>query len=451
MRRILSFNAISAVLLGTLSWAQGEHSVPLAAVGPELAYTEVLTPPMPVSGLQMPLTFSSETPRRNFVMGSAQLGSAYDDNVLATPSGHISDVSYLILPSVVIGQTRERWNWDFSYSPGFTINQRVAERNQAAHNLYLLFDYRLTPHVTAQIREGFEKSNTLFSGLLGSAPAGGPGPLQQPNTSVITPFADRTANNSGLDLTYQFSASSLVGASGNFYFVNYATPANSTVPSYALIDSHAWGGNAFYAHRFSNGQWAGVTHNFQRLLFDTGPRTDVNRTLLFYSLPVGSLATLSIWAGPEYSTSMVSSLTTPASSMISQAHWDVAGGAELSWEAKKTSFRLGYTRQTTDGGGLSQAVNLQEVNGEVQQRLTTRWTGSVSLGYGKNKPLTGVSGTASYRTWTGNAGFNYSFTDNLDLGLRYGRDQLQYGNTSSSNRNRAWVTISYSFARPLGR
>jgi hypothetical protein len=451
LKRTLSFNAISAVLLGSLAWGQAGHSVPLAAVGPELPYTEALTPPMPVSGLQMPLMFSSETPRSNFVIGSVELGAAYDDNVLATASGHISDVSYLILPTILIGQTRERWNWDFAYSPGFTINQRVAQRNQAAHNLYLLFDYRLTPHVNAQIREGFEKSNTLFSGLLGGTPAGAPGPLQQPNTSVITPFADRTANNSGLDLTYQFSASSLVGASGNFYFVNYAAPENSRVPSYALIDSHAWGGNAFYAHRFTNGQWAGVTHNFQRLLFDTGPRTDVNRTFLFYSLPVGSLATLSVWAGPEYSTTLVANLSTAASSLISHDHWDAAGGADLSWEAKKTSFRVGYTRQTTDGGGLSQAVNLQQVNGEVRERLTTRWTASVGVGYGKNKPLNVPSGTAFYRTWNGNAGLNYSFTDNLDLGLRYGRDQLQYGYNSASNRNRAWVTVSYSFSRPLGR
>jgi hypothetical protein len=163
------------------------------------------------------------------------------------------------------------------------------------------------------------------------------------------------------------------------------------------------------------------------------------------------LATLSVWAGPEYSTTLVANLSTAASSLISHDHWDVAGGADLSWEAKKTSFRVGYTRQTTDGGGLSQAVNLQQVNGEVRERLTTRWTASVGVGYGKNKPLSVVSGTAFYRTWNGNAGLNYSFTDNLDLGLRYGRDQLQYGYNSASNRNRAWVTFSYSFSRPLGR
>lgn len=442
---------ISVSVLAAVSWSQKLDLAPTPAFGDELPYTEILTPPMPVSGLQMPLMFSSETSRSNFVMGGVQLGTGYDDNILATPGAHISDISYLISPTIVIGQTRARWSWDFGYSPGFTINQRVTERNQATHSLYLLFDYRLTPHITAQIRESFEKSNTLFSGLLGSTPVAEPGPLQQPNTSVVTPFANRTANNTGLDLTYQFSASSLVGASGNFYIVNYDAPSNSAVSSYGLIDSHSWGGNAFYAHRFSNGQWAGVTHNFQRLLFDVGPRTDVNRTLFFYSLPVGSRANLSLWAGPEYSTTPVSNLLIPTSSMASQAHWNVAGGADLSWEGKKTSFRLGYIRETTDGGGLSQTVNLQQVNGEFRERLSSRWTANLGLGYGKNKPLTAVGGTAPYRSWIGSAGLAYSVTSDIDLGVRYGRDQVQYGDNSPSNRNRGWIFISYSFSRPLGR
>ena len=85
--------------------------------------------------------------------------------------------------------------------------------------------------MTAQIHENFEKANSLFSDRLGGTPVVGPGPLQQPNAFVVTPLADRTANTTGLDLTYQFSASSLVGASGDFYFVTYNTPAGSTSQS----------------------------------------------------------------------------------------------------------------------------------------------------------------------------------------------------------------------------
>jgi hypothetical protein len=452
------FSAILVVTLCAFSWAQEDsHTVPIPAIiGPEMPYTEILTPPMPVSGMQMPLTFSSESPRSNFVMGSLQFGVGYDDNLFSTPSNHISDESYLILPSFDIGQTRERWNWDFGYSPGFTINQRVTEQNQAAQNLSMVFAYRLSPHVTVQINEHFEKANSLFSGLLGNTTVAGPGPLQQPNSSVLTPVADRTGNTTGLDLTYQFSASSLVGASGNYYFVNYDSPANSAAGTSSLIDSRSWGGNAFYARRFSNRHWAGVTYNYQRLLFDPGYRTGVNRTLLFYSISTGPQLTFSLWAGPEQTTSLMPSVPQDATSATtSEAHWGVAGGADLTWQGRRTTFRLEYTRQTSDGGGLAQAVHLQQVGGELQERLTARWTTGLSLGYGKNQPLNVVKGQAPYNSWLGNVALNCHLTENLAFGLRYGRDQLTYeypaATTAQSNRNRAWFSMSYSFSRPLGR
>ncbi len=454
--RAYIYIAIFVVLIGIPSRAQeaNSHTVPLAAIGPEVPYTTELKPPVPVSSLQMPLSFSSEAERSNYVRGGLQLGASYDDNVLTQPTGHIDDVSYLISPSIEIGLTRERWNWNFGYSPGFTLNQRVVERNQAAHSLHMLFDYRLSPHVTAQIHENFEKSNSLFSGMFGS-PSAEPGPLQRPNTTSITPIANRTGNTSGLDLIYQFSASSLVGVSGNYYFVNYDAPTASNPIGYVLIDSRSWGGNAFYAHRFANHHWAGVTHNFQRLLFDPGYRTDVNRTLLFYTLPIGSEVTFSVWAGPEYRTTVLPAGVGATSVTSYQNRWDAAGGAELAWQGKRTGARLNYLRQTSDGGGLAQAVSLQQVGGELTERLTKRWTAITSLGYAKDKPLTAVSGLPPYRSWIGSVGLGYELRDNLVLNLSYGRDQLQYeyalSPAVSANRNRAWISISYSFARPLGR
>ena len=450
---------LTAVLLSfsVVGWAQdgSSHTVPIPAISPGVPYTTELTPPLPVTTVQRPLTFSSETERGNYITGRLQVGAGYDDNILVQPSHHVDDVSYMVTPSIEIGQTRERWDWDFGYSPGFVINQRVFERNQAAHNLHLLFDYRLSPHVTAQVHEGFERTNSLFSGLTGP-PEIGPGPLQKPNTSGVTPFANRTANTSGLDLTYQFGVGSLVGASGNYNFVNYDAPAGLISTNYGLADTRAWGGDGFYAHRFSNQHWAGLSYDFQRLQFDYGNRTDVNRTLLFYTVPVSSQLTLSLWTGPEYTLSTVPSLATHGSkSTGSEEHWGVAGGADLSWQGKRTSTRLEYTRQASDGSGLAQAVKLEQVEGEIRERLTRRWTLDAGVGYARNTPLNAVSGPTPYRSWVGNAGLQYKLTDNLAFDARYGRDQLQYENrlppVSWSNRNRAWVSMSYSFSRPLGR
>ena len=118
VKRHILFIAISAALLLTFGWGQDGHTVPASALGPELPYTEVLTPPPPVNTVQMPLLFSSDGERSNILSGSIQLGSGYDDNALVTPSDHISNVSVLVLPRIEIRQNRERWSLDLSYSPG---------------------------------------------------------------------------------------------------------------------------------------------------------------------------------------------------------------------------------------------------------------------------------------------------------------------------------------------
>lgn len=447
--------AICMVFPGAFAWGQDGHTAPIAGLDTEIPYTSVLTPPKPITGLQAPPMFSSESPRSNFVMGSLQIDTGYDDNVLMTPSNPISDVGYLMLPRIKIGQTRERWNLNFEYGLGFTINQQVAERNQTAQNLQVLFAYRLSPHVTAQIHENFEKANSLFSDRLGGTPIAGPGPLQQPNAFLARPLSDRTANTTGLDLTYQFSASSLVGASGDFYFVRYNTPADSTSQS-NLINSSSSGGSAFFAHRFSGQHWAGIVYDFQRLLFDPGNPTDVNRTLLFYSISAGSHVTFSVWAGPERTASVIPNTLVPVTGTTSlQVRWGVAEGADLSWQGKRTNAHLGYLRQTSDGGGLAQAVNLQQINANIQKRLTDRWTATAALGYAKNDPLNLANGSTPYHTWLGHVGVDYLPTKNLTGGLRYGRDQLEYTYSASpavsSSRNRVWVSVSYSLSRPLGK
>lgn len=308
MKRHIFLITVSAGLLATLCWGQDAHTVPAEALGPELPYTDVLTPPPPVNSVQLPLTFSSDRERSNLLSGGIQVGSGYNDNALVTPNSPISNVSVLVVPRIEIRQNRERWSLDFVYSPGITINQNLSEQNQFAHSLSFTTNYRLSPHVSLQLRDNFAMTNNLFSGLLGNG--AGPGPLQQSNSSVITPLANSTSNNSGLGLTYQFSASSLVGVSGNYYFVNYGSIAGTTGTS-GFIDSRSPTAGGFYAHRFSNRHWVGATYNFQQFMFDPGNRTTVHGMLGFYSLILGSHITLSLWAGPQYSTTFVSNVLVP--------------------------------------------------------------------------------------------------------------------------------------------
>jgi len=423
---------------------------PQPAFGSELPYTEVLTPPLPVAGVRTPLRLSSESPRSNVISGSIAVSAAYDDNMLASPTHRVGDFSYLVFPSLEIVQTRERWSWDFGYSPGFTFNQRLNERNQSAHDLHFLFGYRLSPHVNLQLHDNFNKTTNLFSDFLSSSNPQ-PGLVGQPNTSLVVPLSNRTGNTSGLDLTYQFGIDSMVGASGRYYFVNYGQLPGTSGPNYSLIDSRSWNAEGFYAHRFAHRHWLGVSYNFQRLNFDQGYRTDVQRTFLFYSVDVGARMNFSLWAGPERSTTFLPVLS--IASQVSAAHWHGAGGMSWTWQGPRNGFGVGYTRQTSDGGGLAQAVIMQQATAEYRRRMTQRWTAILGGSYAKNN-FVGSTLVPALRTWTGNAGFDFQLTDHWGTSLRYARNQQEYVDaipSLSANRNRAWVSVSYSFSRPLGR
>jgi len=449
------FVAIAAVFLVTVGWGQDGHTVPASALGPEMPYTVVLTPPTPVNGVQMPLTFSDDS-RGNFLSGGIQLGSGYNDNALVTPNNPVSNVSILVLPRIEIRQNRERWNLDFAYSPGIMINQNLSEQNQFAHSLSFTMNYRLSPHVNLQLRDNFAKTNNLFSGLFGNAP--GPGPLQQSNSSVITPLADSTSNNSGLDLTYQLSASSLVGISGNYYFVNYRSIAGTTGTS-GLINSRSPSAGGFYVHRFSNRHWVGATYNFQQLMFDPGNRTTVHGMLGFYSLTLGTHMTLSVWGGPQYSTTFLSNVLVPqptaGGTLALPSQWSPAGGAMFDWQGSHTSLHAGYLRQISDGGGLAETVNLQAADAEFRRRLTARWTASAGGAYARNTPLHTTAASAPLQSLQGNAGIGYRLTDSLGVSAFYGRQQQRYEYpllpVATANQNRVWFSLSYTFVRPLGR
>jgi hypothetical protein len=450
------FVAIAASFLATVGWGQDGHTVPASALGPELPYTEVLTPPTPVNSVQMPLRFSSDGGRSNFLSGGIQVGSGYNDNALVTPNDPVSNVSVLIVPRIEIRQNRERWSFDFAYSPGITINQNLSEQNQFAQSLSFTTNYRLSPHVSLQLRDNFAVTNNLFSGLFGNTP--GPGPLQQSNSSVITPLADSTSNNTGLGLTYQFSASSLVGVGGNYYFVNYGSVA-STPGISGFIDSRSASGASFYAHRFSNRHWVGATYNFQQLMFDPGSRTVIHRALGFYSLILGSHMTLALWAGPQYSTSNVSNLLVAqlgaGGTLALPSQWSPAAGVMLDWQGSHTSLHAGYSQQITDGGGLAEAVTMQLADAEFRRRLAARWTATAGVAYARNNPLHTISATVPLRSLQGNAGIEYRLTDSLGVSVLYGRQQQRYEYpllpVATANQNRVWFSLFYTFVRPLGR
>ena len=427
----------------------------IAQGGTEFPYSEPLSVPAVVSGVRSPITVGAEGTRSNFVTGSFQFVGGFDDNAALTGGKRVSDFSYLFAPGILLSKTRERWNWTLGYNPGFTINQRLSERNQSSHDLSTYLTFRLSPHVTLRFLDSFEKSSSLFSGVLASPLVPESGPVQGPNQSLITPLAQRTANLTGVDLGYQFGANSMIGGGGTYYLTNYDQVAGRARTSTGLIDNRSIAADGYYAHRFSNKQWFGTRYDFQRITFDIGGQTTVYRMAVFYVVPLGTSMSVSLWAGPERSSTAVPA-TSDSLLARSDLRWSGAGGASFDWTGQHTGFRAGYVRRTSDGGGLSAAVALEQVDAGLRHQLSARWFTDLGISYANNNPIQTSSNSAGkIRVLTLTAGLARKVTNNLSFGVQYGRDHQRSTDAPSSpglvQRNRVLLSLSYSFSRPLGR
>ncbi len=416
-----------------------------------MPYSEPLNPPGVLTGDRPSLVLSSDLERQNIISGSLQWTALFNDNVLATSNNRFSDVAYLIAPGISITQSRSRGRWSLAYHPGFTFNQRFDQLNQSAHALNMDLSYRFSPHVTLRLRDSFDKTSNLFSGWFVSGSAPGFGLLQQPNQSVLTPLTERTGNTADAQLTYQFSPDSVIGAGATHYFVNYGRPATAGLSN--LIDTRSIATDGFYAHRFGNKHWAGTSYSFQELDFEGGHRTVIHRMLFLYALPMAGHTTLTLWAGPEYASTDV---TIPNISIRAGSTWSGAGGVSFNWQGQRAGVRTEYQRRINDGGGLAEAVTLQQADLELRYRLTARWTASAGIGYANNDPVNGNSNLVRQtEVLFAGAGIEHPVRQNFILSLHYRRDNQRYPDQGpafpSIHRNEASFTLTYQFTRPLGR
>lgn len=455
-----SFNSIclGLVLLASAQvWSQEQRTVPApAATGPISAAwmnnddeaDRMLTPP-PVSGQSYPVSFTSEE-RANYLRGGVTFNTAYSDNVLGATSGTpVSDVSYSVWPTISIDETSSRLHWTLSYAPGFTFYQRVSARNEADQNLSLGLQYRLSPHVTVSARDSFQKSSDVFNqpdqGLAGAVSGAALGA----NDSVIAPLADRLSNDGNAGITYQFSANSMIGASGTFTNLHYPNPLE--VPG--LYDAASRGGAAFYSYRLSKQHYIGATYQYQELLSYPAGGTNQTQTdgaFLFYTFYPAPTFSLSLFGGPQYysaSPQYLSATLLPAP--VSQS-WSPAAGASVSWQARRTGVALSYSHSVSGGGGLIGAVELDSANLSVRQQITRNFSASLAGGYANNGVL--AVSTLGGHSVSGSAALQRQVGEHLNFQAGYTRLHQNYGFLAANpDTNREWVAISYQFARPLGR
>jgi hypothetical protein len=294
------------------------------------------------------------------------------------------------------------------------------------------------------LRDDLTKSSA-FSYHFNPNPIGAEtGILQSPNQSVISPITDTISNNADGQITYQFSANGMIGASGTEteqHFLHL-----SQVPG--LFNSSTRGATTFYTHRFSRKHYIGATYQFQQLLsHPNGTETQTHGAFLFYTLYANPMLSLALFGGPQHFE--ISGLGIP-----SKLGWSPTGGAALGWQGLHNSANLRFANRVSGGGGLRSAVLSNSADLSIRHQLTKNLTVGLGGGYATNSfvdpTLPGGGHTVS-----GSLSLMRTIGEHFSVQLGYARAHQSYSNipaiSSVPDRNSAWVSFSYKFERPLGR
>jgi hypothetical protein len=414
--------------------------------------TGMLTPP-PASGGSYPAA-GTGAERSNYLRYGLTFSAAYSDNVFAGVSGHmVGDTNYSVWPTISLDQTTPRLHSVLTYSSGFTFYQKESGRNESDQNAGLSVQYRLSPHVTVNMHDSFQKSSSVFNqpDLVSSTAV--PGSAQAPTVAVVAPLADHLGNTTNAGISYQFGANSMVGASGSFAYLNYSNPAE--VPG--LYDSKSTGGSAFYNHRLSKKHYIGTTYQYSKFLaypveVQGGLRstTQTHGVSGFYTLYLKPTLSFSLSGGTQHYETMQSPQPTSSS-------WSPTASASMGWQGRRTSFAGSYSRIITGSGGLLGAYHSNSATASTSWQLTRNWNVGSSASYAIYKNVTPFFFLSSPggHTVSGTASVQRSIGEHLSVQAGYTRMHQSYEGIAAvstfPDTNREFISLAYQFARPLGR
>ncbi|HEX3741019.1 MAG TPA: hypothetical protein VHV29_15065 [Terriglobales bacterium] len=441
---------VLGLLMAVPVWSQTDANT---TSGPSPAASDSqMAVPAPISA-QNSAGLPDAEARSNYLRTGLTFISSYSDNLLGGASTRpVGDESYSVMPYIALDETTSRLHSVLNFDPGFTFYQHTSDRNEADENGGLNVSYRFTPHVTVSVVDSFRKSSNLLNQpdafsdpTFGSA--------QASPVTVFAPVADQLSNSGTVQATYQFAPNAMVGVSGTFTNLHYSNPAQ--VPG--LYDSGSRGGSAFYTHRLSGRHYIGATYQYQMLLaYPVGFRsqTTTNGLMLFYSIYLKPTVSLSFFGGPQYSDTE-ESIAPPARA------WSPAAGVSLSWRERQTTFGVSYSRMIAPSGGLIGAVHQDQGALSIRRHLTRSMSAELAGQYANNQLLAPALLQAAGgfneggHSISGFASLDRQLGEHLALSLGYSRLHQSYSDiaavSNAPDTNRGWLSISYQFAKPLGR
>ena len=242
----------------------------------------------------------------------------------------------------------------------------------------------------------------------------------------------------------------MIGGSGTSTMLKYPNPAQASGLS---SNSNSRGGSAFYNLRLSSTQYIGVTYQYSRMsasLANSPSETQIHTINSFYTLYLKNTLSLSVSGGPQHFDVVQSPL--PAS-----ASWTPAVTASMGWQRSHTNFAASYSRTVSGAGGLVGAFQSESANANASWQLARAWTAGSAASYTTQKnvlPAFFSAGQGGHAI-SGNVSVQHPISEQFTAGFGYFRIHQSYGGIAVISENpdsdRVFVSVSYQFARPLGR
>jgi len=433
------------ILATTAAWPQ---VAPGATGGYPTTDTQMMTPP-PVSGIAYPTEVGAEA-RTNYLNGGLTTTAAYVNNLYAGSSyAAMAETTVSLLPTIAYDTTTARQHTRFSYSAGFTFYQPSSTLNEVDNTVTFNYSFRLTQHATLSAADRFQDSSSPFiPGQAGGSVSGG-GESFTPG--AIPPFAKRLTNSASVEFTLQTAPNVMIGGSGSSMVLHFPDPAQTP----GLYDSSSRGGTFFYNRRISRSHYFGAFYQYMDMLTD--PANGINATQTqaqnvtgFYTFYPMTKLSLSVSAGPQY----YRTVQTPEPVIAS---WGLSLSTSMGWQGPHTSFAANYSQAVTGGGGLVGAYHSRTANASARWQMTRLWIASASGAYAINESVSPllIRGDQSGHSISGTATLERRLGNQCSIAFHYDRIHQSYGEIAAiaadPNSDRETISITWHFARPLGR
>jgi hypothetical protein len=406
--------------------------------------------PGPISGGSRAAPFEGETPTNLLILGMGVSGS-YDDNAFSTIPAGPDQVVYTFLPRVAWNFSRHHWDSALDYQALVARSSKLDFYNRTSHDLRARLGRQLTRRLSFSVYDNFRRYTDAQLQYQESAVVPGSGVLEAPNTSFLGVPTLRTSEQVGADVQYLLSARSSIGVGGAFGLERYQSLIG---PSSPQRDSNTASAHGYYRRALSARRSLGLMYDFQKITSAGGYSTISHRAMLYHDFLFRPTMKLSLFAGPErLSTSLPLSTTPPI--VLFSSGWSWSAGGTFSWAGPRTGVSVGVVRQTSDGGGLSGAVQLTNSFVNLRRQLGRKWTAGVNMAYNLNNRPLGNPGTAlTARYGSGGASLTWAPRRDLSVVVSYTRfEQSRLVGLSNQwvDRNQATISVNYSFMHPLGR